>query len=514
MDFEREFRLNFQDKYQELQLKEVVVKKREGVCTITFLYPSTSTELSAAEKKEIILWIKDFLRLEELDLKVKFLRVFVEEKLILKSIMSFINEKYKLISTYLTEENFKININNIDVVVEVTSSQRIEKYFNENKVTAELAKYLKENYLVEFSVVLKVDEALVDEVDIENVEIKTAYRPTQRYKVEIVEELIGTGIMTSPEYLSFITKPKESVVVAGFINKLTRKEFVQKSGKNAGQPKSYYTFVLEDEKGKMDCIYFCPKTKVYLMEKLEDCMFVLLDGDVQKSKFSDKLQLMIDKIAIATKEIEIPEEKVYIPSENSELDTVKTESLQSLSQDNMFVDVVRYNDTIRGKNYVVFDLETTGLDPNSDQIIELGAVKIIDGQIKEKFSTFVKPTVSIPFEVTRLTGITDDMVKDAPSAEAVLADFYEFTRGCVLSGHNVIDFDLRFVKRIGREYGLDFDNEVVDTLLLARKSHLMVNNFKLGTIVKYLGLTLEGAHRAWNDAYATAEVLLKLCEEK
>ena len=172
------------------------------------------------------------------------------------------------------------------------------------------------------------------------------------------------------------------------------------------------------------------------------------------------------------------------------------------------------NDTIKGKTYVVFDIETTGLDVSSDEITEIGAVKIVDGQIKEKFASFVKPTKSIPREVTELTGITNEMVADAPEAEFVLQEFYDFAKDAILCGHNIIGFDLKIVKRMGNEVGIDFDNEVLDTLNLARVSHLLVSNFKLGTIVKYLGLTLEGAHRAWNDAYATAEVLLKLCEKK
>ncbi|MBR1890214.1 MAG: ribonuclease H-like domain-containing protein [Clostridia bacterium] len=514
MDFEQDFRLNFQDKYQELQLKEVVVKKREGVCTITFLYPSTSTELTPQEKKEIISWIKNYLQLDHIDVRVKFLRVFVEEKLILKSLLDFINEKYKLVATYLSENDVKINVTNLDVVVDITVSQRIEKYFTENKVTNELAKHLKENFLTDFVINLTVNEEIVDEVKIEDTTFKTSYKPSLRYKVDIVEELIGKDILPQPQYISSVKKETDSVIFAGFINKLTRREYVAKKGKSVGQAKTYYSFVLEDEKDKIDCIYFCPKTKVYLMEKLEDCMYVLVMGSVGVSSFTNRLQLKVEKIAIADKVIETEEPKEYVASENNELLTVKTENLQTLAQGSMFSSGVRYNDKIRGKSYVVFDIETTGLDTNTDQIIELGAVKIVDGKIREKFSTFVKPTISIPFEVTRLTGITNDMVANAPSAELVLKDFYEFTRGCIISGHNVIDFDLRIVKRMGREYGLNFDNEIVDTLTLARHSHLLVSNFKLGTIVKYLGLTLEGAHRAWNDAYATAEVLLKLCEEK
>ena len=161
----------------------------------------------------------------------------------------------------------------------------------------------------------------------------------------------------------------------------------------------------------------------------------------------------------------------------------------------------------------MFDLETTGLDPEVDEITEIGAVKIIDGKISEKFATFVKPSISIPKEVTELTGITNEIVANAPEVQYVLKDFYEFAKDATLCGHNVINFDLKFVRRIGSEYGLEFDNPVLDTLNMARESKYLFTSYKLVTIVKYFDLTLEGAHRAWNDAYATAEVLLKLCEK-
>ena len=104
------------------------------------------------------------------------------------------------------------------------------------------------------------------------------------------------------------------------------------------------------------------------------------------------------------------------------------------------------------------------------------------------------------------------MVEDAPPVEAVIAKFYEFTRGCVLSGHNVINFDIKFIKRFGQIQNLIFDNDVIDTMNEARVSRLKISRFNLGTVTKALGIELKDAHRAWNDAFATAQVLLKLNE--
>lgn len=511
MNFEEEFFTEFGDKYKDLQLQTVVVKKREGVCTATFLYPSTVEELTESDKKEISDFLERHLGLEQLKIRTKFMRAFVEERLILKAIKSFFEERYKLMYSYLHDENFKIEITEIDVQINITVSERIFNFFEEHGVATELSKHLKNNFLCEFVVSCCVSEDFVDEVDIENVEITAKYKVAKRYSVEIVKDCIGKNIPTKPEYINNIKSPKMNVVVAGFINKITRHDFVRKSGAKAGTEGVYYTFVLEDERGKIDCIHFCSKSNLRQMEALEDCMYMLVHGDVEKSKFSGKLVLRVDKMALANKLEEI--EFIQKPKKTYSGSVVKVEKLESLEQDSMFGQKIEYNDLIKGKSIVVFDLETTGFDKYNDQIIDIGAVKIVDGIIKEKFASLVKPTIRISQQITELTNITNGMVENAPSIEPVIVDFFNFSKDCALCGHNMIDFDFPFVKRYEEILDVEFDNELIDTYKLAIRKGVRSHNFKLGTLCEYFGISLVGAHRAWNDAYATAQLLLKLCEK-
>ena len=412
MNFEEEFFTEFGDKYKDLQLQTVVVKKREGVCTATFLYPSTVEELTESDKKEISDFLERHLGLEQLKIRTKFMRAFVEERLILKAIKSFFEERYKLMYSYLHDENFKIEITEIDVQINITVSERIFNFFEEHGVATELSKHLKNNFLCEFVVSCCVSEDFVDEVDIENVEITAKYKVAKRYSVEIVKDCIGKNIPTKPEYINNIKSPKMNVVVAGFINKITRHDFVRKSGAKAGTEGVYYTFVLEDERGKIDCIHFCSKSNLRQMEALEDCMYMLVHGDVEKSKFSGKLVLRVDKMALANKLEEI--EFIQKPKKTYSGSVVKVEKLESLEQDSMFGQKIEYNDLIKGKSIVVFDLETTGFDKYNDQIIDIGAVKIVDGIIKEKFASLVKPTIRISQQITELTNITNGYSLSAP----------------------------------------------------------------------------------------------------
>ncbi len=511
MNFTQEFNAEFGDRFENLELKDVVVKKADGTCTITFLSLSTTKEISDAEKQEITDWLKEILKIEYVKIKVKFMRVYVEEKLILKELENFFKEKYKIVTPYISEKSFDIKINTFDVLIDVKLSSRMVEFFSEHKIASELSKHLKQNFLVDFTIVAQEDAEIFDEVDIENVELKTSYKPVARYKVEIIKEVIGKDINPNPEYIFSIKKPKPVAIIAGYIKKIERREFIRKTGKYAGQPKGLYSIQITDGKGKMDCVYFASKANEKVMESLEETMYVVMQGEV-KLNYMNKLSFVIKKLALATEIEKHVENKPVKVNYNEDGSVVKIESLTFMEQDNMFSDGNIYSDKIKGKTIVVFDLETTGLDFDNDQITEIGAVKIVDGQIKEKFSTFVKPTIHIPAHVTEITGITEEMVKDAPPVDLVIRDFFNFTRGCVLSGHNILEFDLKFIKRDGKASGFNFDNPIIDTIVEARRANLGISRFNLSMVVKTLGLTLKGAHRAWNDAYATAQVLLKLNE--
>lgn len=162
--------------------------------------------------------------------------------------------------------------------------------------------------------------------------------------------------------------------------------------------------------------------------------------------------------------------------------------------------------------FVVFDIETTGLDNNKDNITEIGAVKVEGGKIVDKWSTFVNPCRPIPEHITNLTGINDAMVKDAPKIDEILGSFLEFAKDCVLVAHNAA-FDVGFMKKAAQRSGLEFDFCILDTLMLARCMYPNLPNFKLDTLTRHLHVILENHHRAVDDAKATADVFVKMIEE-
>lgn len=151
-------------------------------------------------------------------------------------------------------------------------------------------------------------------------------------------------------------------------------------------------------------------------------------------------------------------------------------------------------------DYVVFDLETTGISAVKDDIIEISAVKVKGGEIVDTFSTLVNPGRKIPYYATAVNGITDEMVADAPELREALQGFLEFVGNQVLVGHNIQSFDLHFVENAAEGlFGETVDNDYIDTLYMARSCLPQLHHHKLVDVASYFHISVEGAHRALND---------------
>ena len=158
-------------------------------------------------------------------------------------------------------------------------------------------------------------------------------------------------------------------------------------------------------------------------------------------------------------------------------------------------------------DYVVFDLETTGISRVYDEVVEISAVKVRGGKVVDEFSTLVNPGRHIPAGASQVNGITDQMVAHAPRFVKVLQEFLDFTEGYPLVGHNIASFDMKFICRDAEKYyGSVPVNDYIDTLPLARKHLPNLSHHKLTDLASYYGLTTDGAHRALNDCRMNQQV--------
>ncbi len=163
-------------------------------------------------------------------------------------------------------------------------------------------------------------------------------------------------------------------------------------------------------------------------------------------------------------------------------------------------------------DYTVIDIETTGLSCDKCEIIELSALKVRDCEVVGKFSSLVKPEGRINPFITSLTGISNDMVKDALSVRYVLPKFVEFVSGDILLGHNV-SFDLRFIRyNLKKYFNTVFENKSVDTMKISRKYCKNLKSHKLEALAHFYNVNTEGHHRALNDCLMTHEIYINLMQ--
>ena len=174
---------------------------------------------------------------------------------------------------------------------------------------------------------------------------------------------------------------------------------------------------------------------------------------------------------------------------------------------------VRALKEIKMNKYVVVDIETTGAHPVQSEIIEIGAVYIEDGKVKKRFNELVRPVQVISDYIISITGITNEMVAEAPPIAEVMPRFIAFCEEVPLIGHNIILFDYRMLKAKANDLGFPFEKKGIDTLVISRKMLAHLPSRKLGDLCRYYGISLEHAHRAYDDAFATYELFENLKQD-
>lgn len=495
----------FDDKYSFLKVLEIVYNTVENNCTISFLYPENAA-IAKPEKQEIA----DFLRAElalNAPVLVKFHKSYLDKNLIEDAALKFFQENHSSLASVIKRENICAAPQMFDVQITATLPEEILQKLNPDDLRAELIKFLSARFIANFEIAFLAGENLNHKEIAESIQKSLAesakkIKPLARYKVFDVFKLVGKDITPEPEYLSNIRESKPSVILAGRIANFDKRTYKRmRNGKEV--EKTYYKFSLYEENRFIPMVYFCPMANVTKMDKLVDGTEVLLIADIKKEH--GNLNGYVRDLSLCQIN---PQVLAHNKEKQTNYITIRPEKYEILSQGNIFDVEVKYDANITGNTFVVFDVETTGLNPDDCEIIEIGAVKVAGGRVIEKFQTLVRPQAEISNLITGITGITNEMVESAPRIGQVIKDFHLFTQNTILAGYNV-GFDMRFIQAAAREQNLKFENEVQDVMVLARQK-VVSKNYKLSTIVKTLNLTLDNAHRAFFDALATAEVMLHL----
>jgi len=493
-----------------LKLVSVVYDKPTKLVTFKFIYQNA--EITRQVKQKVIDLIKKYYDNKfEVDCKMK--KSFLDEDAIQELTYRVVLDNCKSILNF-KKSDIKVNINNNDVKIKCNITEQFYDFFVNKKFDRLLIEELNNNFFGNFEVeivskkleqsndILKEKELEIEKI-IENT--NSFFKP-KNIEVELYDTFAGLQITSNvATEISSIKKPQENVLICGKVNYFLKKSFLSKKKDAQGNAieREYFSFNLNDNTGKMSCVCFPTKNDFEAVSSLTDDREVIALGDIED--YNGRINFKVKSLAYC-KLPEIKEVEVETKGVNDEYYYIKPEPYVNISQDNFLMVKKEPNEFLKQNEIVVFDFETTGLEYSKNEIIEIGAVKMKNGEIVETFTCFVKPKGEISEEITKLTGITNEMVKDAYTIDKIIPDFYKFCYGCVIIAYN-IDFDYKFLNFQATKLGYKFTNRQVDAMYLARLNVVGAKNFKLGSICAKLGVSLEGAHRAINDTIATAEVV-------
>ncbi len=435
--------------------------------------------------------------------QIKVRKIVSNVELINNEIFKYLNSNYPSVSIFLKPTDVISTLVGDVVRYVLRLTKDGAEYVIKNNALSKLNDYLSKNFCSEFVGSTEIKEAeesvsLLSEEVYESELQKIQHRTIKVKDVVVIDDaLMGDVALYIEDAVSL-----GDVTVCGTVTDIAEKE--TKNGK------PFLIINIDDTTGKARGVYFSKKSTYHKIKEIAVGDAIITRGNI--GEYNGKRSFTFDKINRCTFPSDFEKKDKYkkkVPKEYktifpSPATTVKITSVFSQNP----ADILELKD----KEYVVFDLETTGLDFMNNGITEIGAVKIVNGEIKEQFHTLVKPDYKISKEIVDITGITEEMVKDAPKISTVIPDFMKFIEGAVLVAHNA-DFDMKFIKRFAGAEEFEVKNKVMDTVELARSTLPNLKRHDLHTIADYFGIVFRH-HRALSDAYATAEAFIEILKLK
>lgn len=511
-----EFTLKTNGKFDMLKLNSATYHKDKRELVVRFIISAFEIHSFDDEcKKEVQSVLEQMF--SGVSVSVQYIRTYADANVVRNKILEFFNGANQLIFHSLNEDTLKIDVGDKDIDVKFKLDTPVYKMLMAGDLLQKLEDCLDCSFNHYIDVVTQ--ENIVDVKTLEDdIHIDTTTHIDS--SLRLVQVNIGSkvysrgkvdGISQMPNYIVDVKSACENIVLCGKISQIEKKTYKNKQY-DPNDPKSkaeflpFVKFFIDDSTAKMECVSFVGTDEsAQKILDLKDQTEVVCMGKVAWSQFSGHWSFTVNAIFEAgidydsihpTKSKPVPQKYLTIKPEKY------TEEVETTLLDDGKTDEV-IDEYFNGKTFVIFDLETTDLRTETAEIIELSALKVVDGVPIETFNTLVKPLAPISDEISSITHISNAMVLDAPQVEAVLPDFYKFSHGCILCGHNISGYDFPIISRIGEGMGYMFDNELCDTLLLARKYLTELHNFKLETISKAFGISHTNAHRAMSDVFAT-----------
>ncbi len=429
-------------------------------------------------------------------------KIVSNDQLINAEIYKYLSENYPSISIFLKPTDVISTVfgNMVKYVLRLTKDGA--EYVQKNGALNKLNEYMSKRFCSDFAGSTDIKEMeetvslLSRDVYIGELQ-KIEHRTIKVKSVFVIDDAtMGDTALYIEDAIS------GTVTVCGKITDIVERQ--TKTGK------PFFVIHLDDTTGRTSGVYFTKKNTYPKIKELAVGDEIIVRGTI--GEYNGKRSFTFDKINRCEFPADFVKKDKYKKSAPKEYKTIFPAPATSIKISSVFDDASALPEELTQNVYVVFDLETTGIDVMSNGITEIGAVKLVDGKMTEQFTTLVKPDYPITEENIAITGITPEMVKDSPKIGTVIPDFMKFIEGSILVAHNA-EFDTKFIKRFagGEEY--DVKNKVMDTLEMARALLPQLRKHDLHTIADHFGIVFHH-HRAMSDAYATAEAFIELMKIK
>lgn len=464
-----------------------------------------------------------------------------------KALIKLVSEEFNLYISVNYTGTFEVEENSEEYKAAIQDAQ--EKINRENLQKA------AEFYQEEVETAEKREEKHAENTTVE-IEVREGKFATPQIIQSSIRPLYGRSIRGKMIPISSISGDSGRIVVWGDVFDIEKK--VTKSG-----DKNIFTIDITDYTGSTTAKVFNSIKESAVIDNIKKGDTIVVQGDVEYDKYAGELVVNARSIGTAqkVKVVDNAEKKrveLHMHTNMSQMDAVTSAGdlvnrayqwghkavaitdhgvaqafpdamkaadkinkdeekikiiygVEAYFMDDLVESVKGDADTGFDGTFICFDIETTGLSAARDKITEIGAVKVENGVITDTFSTFANPEMPIPQKITQLTGITDDMVKDAPSQSKAVGAFLEFAGNNVLVAHNA-PFDTSFIAKACEDMGREYNYTSIDTVAISRAILTDIKNCKLDTVAKFLRLGDFNHHRATDDAEMLARIFINLCQ--
>ena len=523
--FLTEFNKVTENKFSYLRVDDIKTQKNEETktvsLTITFVVPyeiyndpeKFNNDIKAEIENAVISMFPS-----NVVFHFKYDKIQLIPQVVTRLVSDYIREKYlKLFDGKYFAKDIAVSINGDVVQITIPVDETIYYYCQNKGVGESLIEYLDSKYSAKNFV--KFKSIKMPETEEFKLNHATKYVDDGLILYKRGLPVVGTYIADPPMAVNRFKKPVLEATTCGYIINIEKKTY---NSKKDNKSRLFYIIDIKDPLDcVMHCLYFVKRATATKSQadKLKAGQSIVVNGEIVQSNFNNSLNMFIRNISNCEIDMEGTKNKFAFLKKLTQKANIPEPKLYKNEDDNkqytLFDEVPYICPMLREKEFTVFDLETTGLIVGGKipKIVEIGAAKIVNGEIVSTFETLVDPQEHIPEGASNVNKIYDNMVESAPIIDDAIGPFLKFALGTTLVGHNAVNFDAKIVEYYAKENGYSFEYPIMDTLKLAIDAGVSNKYMSLDKLCKHYGVENEQAHRALGDVIATAKVFIKLANQ-